>query len=215
MSSATLGFKNGPSITWRIDPDQVDWNWRVDVAVTPTVGGRVVQVLGATLSDLTIQGSFGQVYGDGLQGQSWLQAEAFFKRIQQIMEYQSRDSTRPGKMHPPAVFSYAPRNWKFACYVKSLEDPEGGGSITHSVGKFSHHYVLTLFIVEELSDALVQAGSSHGVYNKLRAEAIDSYLARISDGIGWHFSQYNGNVPATKPAKPANHHPERNPAGAR
>jgi hypothetical protein len=194
MGSASLGFAGGPAINFRIDPDSVDWNWKMQTSVTPTIGGRVIQVCGATLSDLTISGSFGQSHGDGPDGESWLQAEAFFKKIRDMMEWQSRDATDPGKMQPPGVFTYSPRNWKFAVYVKDLTDPEGGGSVTHTTGKFSYHYSLTLFIVEEMSDALVKAGTSHGVLSAAKAKAIDDYLARINDGIGWHFSQYNGST---------------------
>lgn len=192
--AATLGFSGGPRVTFRINPSAVDWHWEIDTSVTPTIGGRVIQVLGATLSDLTIAGSFGQSRGDGPDGESWLLAESFYKKIRDMMEWQSRDATDPTKMHPPAVFTYPPKNWKFSVYIKDLSDPEGGGSITHATGKFAHNYQLTLFIVEELSDSLIKAGTSHGVLNAAKAKAIDAYLSRISDGIGWHFSKYNGNT---------------------
>jgi hypothetical protein len=194
MGLATLGFSDGPKITFRIDPNAIDWKWSVQTAVTETVGGRVIQVVGAYLDDLVVQGSFGQDHSAGSQGESWRQAEAFFKTISAIMEFQSKDSTKPGLMHRPAIFTYSPKNWRFSVYVKDFSDPDGGGSITHSVGKFAHNYSLTLFIVEELSDALVVAGTSHGVLSKKRAQAIEEYVSRISDGIGWHFSEYNGHV---------------------
>jgi hypothetical protein len=59
-----------------------------------------------------------------------------------MMEWQSRDATDPGKMQPPAVFTYPPKNWRFSVYIKDLIDPDGGGSITHTPGKFAHHYAL-------------------------------------------------------------------------
>lgn len=191
---ATLGFSGGPSVTFRLNPNSVDWNWTINTSVTPTIGGRVIQVLGATLDDVVIQGDFGQSRGDGPDGESWLLAESFYKKIRDIMEWQSRDATIPAKMHQPAVFNFPLKNWRFAVYVKDLSDPDGGGSVTHSIGKFAHRYALTLFIVEELSDSLVKAGTSHGVLNDAKAKAIDSYLSRISDGIGWKFSKYNGNA---------------------
>jgi hypothetical protein len=201
---ATLGFSGGPSVRFRIDPNSIDWNWQIDTSVTPTIGGRVVQVIGATLTDLTVNGSFGQDHGSGPDGESWLLAEAFYKRIRAMMDHQSADATDSGKMQPPAVFTYPPKNWRFSCYIKDLIDPDGGGSITHSTGKFAHNYSLVLFIVEELSDSLIKAGTSHGVLNTAKAKAINDYLARISDGIGWHFSQYNGTVAGdgTKQADP-------------
>lgn len=212
---ATLGFSGGPSVRFRVDPNSIDWNWQIDTSVTPTLGGRVVQVLGATLSDLTINGSFGQDHGAGTDGESWLLAETFYKRIRSMMDHQSADATDSGKMQPPAVFTYSPKNWRFSCYIKDLVDPEGGGSITHSTGKFAHNYSLSLFIVEELSDSLIKAGTSHGVLNAAKAKAIDDYLARISDGIGWHFSQYNGTVAGdgTKQTDPSKTSPGSNEPG--
>lgn len=193
-STATLGFDNGgPRVVWRVDPDSVDWNWKINTSVTSTIGGRVVQVIGATLSDVTIVGSFGQSHGDGPNGESWVLAEAFYSKIREMMAWQSRDASDPGKMQPPAVFTLPSKNWRFSVYIKDLTDPDGGGAVTLSTGKFSHRYQLTLFIVEELSDALVKAGTSNGVLNQQKAKAIDQYLARINDGIGWHFSQFNGN----------------------
>jgi hypothetical protein len=129
-----------------------------------------------------------------------------------MMEYQARDSTDQSMMHPPATFSYPPQNLNFSVYVKDLTDPDGGNSITYTPGKFNQRYLLTLFVVQDNSDALIKAGTSNGVYSAKQAAAVDAYMARISDGIGWHISQYNGpmggpatvKAPASKtPAKPA------------
>lgn len=195
MAMATLGFSGGPTAYFRLDPDEVQWNWQMITSVTPTVGGRVIQVIGATLSDLTIVGDFGEDHTlDEEHGQSWVLAQTFYEQIRKIMIRQAADSRDQGEMQQPAVFTYSPRNWKFSVYVKDLSDPDGGGSITHAVGKYAYRYQLTLFVVEELSDARVKAGTSHGVLDTARQKSIDEYMARISDGIGWHFSQYNGPI---------------------
>lgn len=187
MGFASLGFDDGPSITFRVDPNSVEWNFKINTTVIPTVAGRVVQVLGATLSDLTVSGQYGQNVKAGLDGQSWKQAEAFANKIQEIQAWQSRDSRVFGKMHVPAIFNYAPKNWRFQVYVKSLADSHGG-SVAHQSGRFSYDYTLTLFIVDVISDDLE-------VLKGAKAQAVDKYIARISDGIGWHFSQFNGQVP--------------------
>ncbi len=187
MGFASLGFDDGPSITFRVDPESVEWGFKINTTVIPTVAGRVVQVLGATLSDMTVTGKYGQNVKAGLDGQSWKQAEAFAKKIQEIQSWQSRDSREFGKMHVPAIFNYAPKNWRFQVYVKSLADSRGG-SVTHQSGRFSYDYALTLFIVDAISDDLE-------VLKGPKAQAVDQYIARISNGIGWHFSQFNGQVP--------------------
>lgn len=196
MGVATLGFANGPSATFRIDPNAIDWSFKVNTTVTNTVAGRVVQVLGATLSDMTIQGSYGQNHAHADSGLSWRQADAFLNVMRQIMDFQSQDATQSGKMHPPATFNYAPKGWRFGVYVKALEDSRGG-SVSHQVGRASYDYRLTLFIVDARSQDLVPAGTVRGSLDKAKQAAIDAYIARISDGIGWHFSQFNGQVPAS------------------
>lgn len=196
MGVASIGFSGGPQVSFRIDPDAIDWSFEIDTTVIDTVAGRVIQVLGATLSDMTIRGHYGQNHSDALGGDSWRQAEAFVTAIRKIMEYQSRDATDHGKMHPPATFNYAPKGWRFGVYVKSIQDSQGSGSVTHLVGRASYDYVLTLFIVDARSQDLVPAGTVDGSLDKTKQAAIDSYIARISDGIGWHFSQFNGQVPA-------------------
>lgn len=187
MGVASLGFAGGPSVTFRIDPNSVEWNFTVNTTVIDTVAGRVVQVLGATLSDMTVLGQYGQNVKAGRNGESWRMAEAFVNKIRAIQEHQSRDASQHGKMHVPAIFNYAPKNWRFQVYVKALQDSKGG-SITHEQGRFSYDYALSLFIVDVISDDL-------HILTGAKKKAVDAYMARISEGIGWHFSQYNGQVP--------------------
>jgi hypothetical protein len=191
-TKASLGYEDGPSVTFRINPNSVQWNFVVNTQVQPTVGGRVVQVLGATLSDMTIQGSFGEVKaGPSNQSQvSWELAERFIAGVRSIMEKQAQDSGRFEKMQPPPVFNMPLKGWRFSAYIKDIQDPKGG-TITHSPDHFSHEYVMTLFIVEDLSQSLVKVGAN-GVINQKKQEAIDAYIGRLSDGIGWVASDYNG-----------------------
>lgn len=196
MGYASLGFSGGPSVNFRIDPTSVEWNFTVNTTVIDTVAGRVVQVLGATLSDVSISGSYGQDVRKGKDGESWKLAEAFSNAIRKIQEHQSRDAREHRMMHQPATFVYSPRGWRFGVYVKDLSDATMDGSVGHRSGKFSYDYRLTLFIVDPRSDDLTLAGMINGDLSKARQRAIDEYIARISEGIGWHFSQYNGQVPS-------------------
>jgi hypothetical protein len=196
VGQATLGFAGGPAVTFRVDPELISWNWSVITNVVDTLGGRVIQVIGAYLDDLTVSGSFGQDHSTP-QGESWRQAEAFLQLVTQIMEQQSSDSRQQAKMHPPAIFSYPPRSWRFQCYVKALTDADGGNSVVMTPGKFNQRYVLSLFIVPDGSSKLTRAGTTDGVYSAKAEQAIAAYMSRISDGIGWHYSQYNGDANPT------------------
>src|SRR3954469_3657882 len=97
MGVATLGPPHD-TVAFRIDPDAVDWNFIINTSVQPTVGGRVVQIVGATLSDITITGHYGEEHphkhvsdgSDNGPGRSWRLAEAFVRKVRAWMVYQSR-----------------------------------------------------------------------------------------------------------------------------
>ena len=192
MGTATLGFAGGRPIAFRIDPDNIAWNFEVLTNVTETIGGRVIQVIGSYLDDLTVQGSFGQDHSTP-HGESWRQAEAFLTLIQAIMDQQAADANQQAMMHPPCTFSYPPKNWRFQCYVKDFSDADSpGSSIVLTPGRFNQRWQLRLFIVQDSSTRLVQAGESGGVISQQAQAAVEAYMARISDGVGWHFTQYTG-----------------------
>lgn len=191
MGTATLGYPGGPSVAFRVDPDLIDWTWSVQSNVVETIGGRVVQVLGARLEDLTVQGSLGQDHANKATGESWQQAQAFLTTVTAIMEQQSADSNTQALMHPPAVFTYPPKGWRWNVYVKALTDPDGSNSLVLTPGKVNQRYVLTLFIVQE-SRALVPAGTVDGALAQQSAQAVSQFMARISDGVGWTANKYTG-----------------------
>lgn len=193
MGVASLGFSDGPSVRFRIDPSDIQWDFRIETAVFETVGGRVVQVVGATLGDLKVIGGFGENHAaKGDAGASWRLADGFAKRIKEMMQHQSRGSTRTAKaLQTPAIFSYPPMGWKFAVTIMSLDDPEGG-SVNFSTGKFAHEYMLTLFVQRDLSTTTSNLGSGRSSISERKDAAIQSYINRINRGVGWKRSQYNG-----------------------
>lgn len=206
MGLAKLGFPNGPSLTFRVDPEAFNYNVTVHASVTSTVGGRVIQILGTTVSDVTVQGSIGEDHTLGRDtdgehaGVSWKLATRFFSTIQAYQQLQSAGANTPGSADTtgmflePATFIYSPKGLRFQCYVKSIVDPDGDGTagVVHKVGRANYRYVLTLFPVQEGSTNLTKAGMSNGVLDQARAKAVDAYIDRISQGIGWKFTAYNG-----------------------
>lgn len=193
MGIATLGFASGPKMVFRLDPSDINWNFQIITNVQETLGGRVVQVIGANLSDLIVVGQIGEQRGK-THYTSWQLAEGFFGKVKQMMDYQSKGSDGQGKMGEPAIFTYPPLKIRFFVYIKDFQDLDGGNGITHRSGKFSYGYQMTLFIVQDGSDQRVDAGTdSHGVLNRKRQQAIENYMSRIADGIGWKYSdKFNG-----------------------
>lgn len=201
MALASLGFNGGPQVVFRLNPSSIDWGFDIHSTVTPTVGGRVVQITGATLRDITVVGYLGEnrkasgppnPFTNDHAGTSWRLHEQFIAQCRQIMEYQSRDATTPGKMHPPATFNYPDHDWRWQVYLTDVSDIDGQASIEHRTGKFSYGYQLKMFIVQAGSASLVKAGTSKDAVDIAQEKAITSYIARISEGIGWRQSEYNG-----------------------
>jgi hypothetical protein len=205
MGVASLGFPKGPSRTFRIDPESIDYNITVHTSVQQTVGGRVIQILGTSISDVTVSGSIGEAHNLGRdtdgehKGKSWKLAVDFFQAMQGMQQIQSTGSSTPGSsvgsvLLQPLTFLYSPLSIRFQCYIKSIVDADGDGTagVVHKVGRSNYRYTLTLFPVQEGSTSLVKAGTSNGVLDKARAAAIDAYIGRISQGIGWKFTAYNG-----------------------
>jgi hypothetical protein len=207
MGLAKLGFANGPSITFRVDPEGFDYNIKVHTSVINTVGGRVIQVLGATVSDVIVRGSIGEAHNMGRgrnggehPGVSWKLASQFFVQVQALQQLQSAGANTPGSWKngglflEPCTFVYSPKGLRFQCYIKAIVDPDGDGTagVVHKVGRANYRYVLSLFPIQEGSMELTKAGMSNGVLDQARAKAVDAYIARISQGIGWKFTAYNG-----------------------
>jgi len=193
MGIASIAFSGGPSLKFRLDPEDIQWDFKILTNVTETMGGRVVQVIGATLSDCIVKGSVGEQRGTSHLN-SWQLAEAFFAKIAEMMDFQTRGANGKSAMVAPAVFSYPPLDVRLAVYIKAVADSDGQGSVSHRQGKYSYGYQLTLFIVPEGSDQVKIAGTnSNGYLDKKRQAAIDSAMNRIADGIGWHYSEaFNG-----------------------
>lgn len=169
-----MGIANLNGVQFRIDPDAIAYQYSVDYSVIDTLGGRVIQVLGATIGDITIAGHFGQDHPN--QRVSWQLAESFGTQIRALMDQQvlPPKHARTGGIHQPLRFTYhdGVHNWDMKVLIKSYAESDGAGSIEHRSGKFSYGYKLTLFLVED------------STLNLSRVQS-DQFIARISKGLGW------------------------------
>jgi hypothetical protein len=197
------GYCQLGAMRWRVDPSNVSWSYALDTAVIDTLGGQVIQVVGASLSDLTVSGDFGHQWNAAGQSgggkQSWLLANNFHYQIKQMMDNQmsiphmrgAQGAAKGGhkikaedtSVAQPWTFTYSDgvHNWSFKVLVKGLADGAGESSLTHTNGRYNYTYALTLFIVQADSD-LVQTVSS------------DAFISRIAKGVGWKKSNYHGTV---------------------
>jgi hypothetical protein len=152
----------------RVNPNEMRWNFGMKVADQAAVGGKVIQILGVKMSDLTLTGQFTPDWSKG-DKEAWQQAERFRQWVKVEARKYASDATTP-----PLRLTYPPRGWDFNVYIKSLSPYEN--SIP---GLADLRWQLVLFPVGEGANKVVK-----GVK--------DLYIQRMMDGIGWKQSDYNG-----------------------
>lgn len=211
-------------VTFRINPQEVSWNFQVFTNPIKTIGGRVVQVTGAALSDITVRGQYGEDHaksvvwyqqnpkahtdGDKAPGRSWRLAEDFTEEIRRLMVLTSPPPTPTGLYQRPVPlrFYYPARGWDFQVFIRSVQDDRGGNAVSHQTGKFSYGYVLTLVPVGD--NTLQLAGKDAAKLQIMKDKAVATAIARISDGMGWKQTKFNAPDQSetvqdlTQPAQP-------------
>lgn len=204
MSSA---FASLDGVNFRINPSSIDWGFQIDTNVEETIGGRVVQVIGATLSDITLSGEYGEKKGYATDAHhrsrelrphagnpllSWELAEAFLNRVSQMMDNQSAKANKQGALLQVLDFKFPEFGWHFGIYIKTIDDGQSDAAINHTVGNIAYKYRITLQIVEDRSDDVVVAsGKGTSLLNQKKAAAINGYISRISKNVGWRLSAFN------------------------
>lgn len=161
MGLATLG-----GVPFRIDPTGIEWSYSIKTSSTNTVGGKVVQVFGTQINDMTVTGKFS----------SWQEQKAFMVQVKAWV-----DSTIKDKTQPPLRFTYSPRNWDFLVYISNFDQPGGGNSVALSPGEIAPPWSLTMMIVED-----------NGGLRSIKEGVLRDYIERLATGIGWKRTKFNG-----------------------
>jgi hypothetical protein len=173
MANASLAGR-----VFRINPNSISWEYTSKIAEKPTIGGMVVQAIGAELGDLTVAGEFG-VGG-------WEEQNSFMEFISNRAEEQAMFTT-----NKPFRFTYPSKGWDFLVYIKAYTQPGSFSGVVYSNDIINPSWKLTLFIVEDASPIKVGTDS-----------AILQYLRRLSQGMGWEQTKYNGPMtPAEIPVE--------------
>ena len=151
----------------RVAPSEVRWNFTMKTADMAAVGGKVIQIVGLTTSDITVRGHFSpdRRYGDR---DAFDQAERFRGYIKGLAKA-TAETTNP----TPVRFTYPPRGWDFDVFIKKISP------VVTTVDSVAPEWDLVLFPVEE------------GVREVVKGIK-DLYIQRLMDGIGWKQTGYNG-----------------------
>lgn len=155
-----------------VNPESISWDYSVKLATQKTIGGKVVQLYGWRLGDLTVSGSFGRG--------GWRAQEAFFNHMKNVADEQAPSLDRPTPQ--PVRFTWAERGWDFWVYVKALTQKGASVSIETTEAMIAPKYTLTMFIAED-NGQIVQAA--------LDAAQV-AYINRLTAGLGWQKSAWNG-----------------------
>jgi hypothetical protein len=150
-----------------IDPVSCRWDFRVHVSDKPMIGGKVVQVFGADVGDITITGQFSSRTAN-VDGQL-----AFLKRMKRLSTVRAD--------HPeahPIRFFWPEQGWDFQVHLKEFSSPDGPTAVVHDPKVFAPKWQIVLFPV--------------GGADKLKEASVTTFIERLSAGIGWRQTKYNG-----------------------
>lgn len=164
MGTATLAGKK-----FRLNPTSVAWGYKSKTAKHETVGGRVVQIFGTVISDITVTGTFG-VGG-------WKEQEHFLAQMKALADRQIANTNRPTS-GASQRFVYPEYGWDFHVMLRSFSSPDGSRSVNLANDIIAPKWTLVLFVDEDRSS--------------LKKISQDNYLARLSKGLGWTQTSYNG-----------------------
>jgi hypothetical protein len=154
---ATLG-----GLDLNVDPNEFRWNFVMKTSETRTLAGKVIQILGTTLSDITIRGSFGRFGEEGWERQ------LVFRN--QVHNWASAAESGTSK---PLRFTYQPRGWDFRVFVKAINP------VIMTNEEINPRLEMILFPVDDGATKIIS-----GIK--------DLYIERLSEGVGWKQTDYNG-----------------------
>ncbi len=128
MANTTLSY-GGRTLALRIDPNNITWAYALSTKVDDTVGGKVVQILGMNIDNLTLDGEC------GVAGRAELRRIATFVRDFALWQ---RQSGKPGRL------TYVPRNYVFGVYVSSF-------TYNDATENVAFPYTIVMKVQEDLS----------------------------------------------------------------
>lgn len=187
-------------VPFRVDPNSVSWSYTPKVNTTPTVGGRVVQVIGSTLSNMKVAGTFGYqspLADDPVKfDETWQVQQRFLDKVDAWVQNQvgdltanagSRGASGVGLQNGnPIRFLYSDNDgvsFDFMVYIVSFKQPNSSMSIRLEPSIFAPNWEFEFFIYQDNSG--LSSVTSGSMINHIR---------RISGTFGWYPTKYTGPV---------------------
>ena len=118
--TTTLSAPGGPGgFTFPFDPDAFTWRYSQKTTSQDTLGGRVVQLLGISITGLTLQTHL----------RSREEFHRFIRFVRDLIAWQTDDLEEKRT----ARLFYSKRNWSFSVYVQSLNISDSLENVTFPV----------------------------------------------------------------------------------
>ena len=158
----------------RINAEDIRWNFSMKTFDTKTMGGKVIQILGVTLSDITLRGHFGPGRRDLGHKEGWEEQLRFRDKVD---KWADRAVNAPRGQAIPMRFTYPPRGWDFRVFIRKW------GPVHHAVEEINPPWEMVLFPFDD---------GARKVVDSIK----DLYIQRLMEGVGWKQSDYNGPTQA-------------------
>lgn len=154
-------------VAFEIDPSDISWDYKIHLADKPYLGGKVIQVFGASIGDITITGSF--------SGKDPLGSQlAMLKRMKELGMIQITN------LRNTLNFQWPEQKLDMQVYLLDYGSPDGADSLVHDPAVFAPKWTLKLFPV---------TGT-----DQLKSAAVANFIDRLADGMGWNPGSYNGGT---------------------
>jgi hypothetical protein len=183
----TLSWQ-GTVFTFRTNPNEIWWTYELITHTEETYGGRVVQILGTKLGDLSVKVECGNGGWDYLM---------------MVVNY-LRDLLTAQRNGVPAQFSYTGRNWLLGVYAMSVPF---GDQVTATTREIELNFKIQQDITGVIGQATLDAAFTNiavGTYTPGMSPHNQYNDGAFSGGSNLSSAPENPSGPTYNPAQPTN-----------
>lgn len=181
---ATLEF-GGKILRFRTSPNEVWWSYKLLTHVENTYGGRVVQILGTRIEDLTVTVECGR---------------GGWNYLVQIVNFM-RDMINNQRQGKPGIFTYTTRGWQLKVYAVSVPFQDTVTAITREIELRFKVYEDVSGVQSSMALRSELARLQDGIgYTRNKYNAVDSVQAAsdvFSSTVGAAANSFLGSITGT------------------
>lgn len=163
-----------------LDPDQVGWRATTKTRSQNTVGGKVVQAYGTSISEVNVVGSYGS--GGFESAQTFLAQVTTWvnQQVGKLNAHQGQGIYNGTPLH----FLFPFHNWDMQVYITKFYNPEAAQSIMIDPRTVNYHWALTLYVAS--NNGTVTAGDPTADASMIQ------FVNNLSEYFGWFPNDANG-----------------------